>query len=156
MGDGLGRAHTMAIASVDDEGLKSWQTYDVGWDVLHDAPAGTGADQATATTNTSTDPAETGHSHDHAHSHSHAGHGAHHARIARFLKEHDVDAVVTGHAGPPMLKMLENMGIHVVMGASGDAKEMTIEAAQLIATEADSYEAEKDAILDDIDRVDLS
>jgi predicted Fe-Mo cluster-binding NifX family protein len=47
----------------------------------------------------------------------------HHARIARFLKEHAVGAVVANHMGPPMEHMLGNMGIEVHLGASGRASE---------------------------------
>ncbi len=61
-----------------------------------------------------------------------AGHGAHHARIVRFLKEHRVDAVVTGHAGPPMLHTLELMGVGCVIGASGDARQAALDAVNLI------------------------
>ena len=48
--------------------------------------------------------------------------GGHHARIARFLTEHRIDAVVTGHMGPPMVTMLGRMGIAVRLGAAGDAR----------------------------------
>ncbi len=48
--------------------------------------------------------------------------GGHHARIARFLKENGVQAVVARHMGPPMERMLEQMGIDVRLGAEGDAR----------------------------------
>ncbi|HEY3333908.1 MAG TPA: NifB/NifX family molybdenum-iron cluster-binding protein [Candidatus Limnocylindrales bacterium] len=48
--------------------------------------------------------------------------GGHHARIARFLREHRVDAVVANHMGPPMVHMLAEMGIATVLGAGGDAR----------------------------------
>jgi predicted Fe-Mo cluster-binding NifX family protein len=55
--------------------------------------------------------------------------GSHHARIATFLKEHDVEVVVTGHAGPGMQRMLGTMGLRLVMGGRGDAREAAVEAA---------------------------
>lgn len=49
--------------------------------------------------------------------------GSHHARIARFLREHDVDVVVAGHMGEGMTRMLGTMKIRTVLGASGPARE---------------------------------
>ena len=54
--------------------------------------------------------------------------GGHHARIARFLIEHGVQAVVAGHMGPPMQQMLERMQLGVHLGASGDAREAVLRA----------------------------
>ena len=36
--------------------------------------------------------------------------GGHHARVARFLREHEVGAVVANHMGPDMEHMLGKMG----------------------------------------------
>lgn len=47
--------------------------------------------------------------------------GGHHARVARFMQEHRVEVVVAHHMGPPMAQMLDLMGLHVQLGASGDA-----------------------------------
>ena len=47
--------------------------------------------------------------------------GSHHARLARFLREHRVEAVVAGHMGPPMVHVLELMGVAVFLGADGSA-----------------------------------
>jgi len=88
VGGGLGRASHMAIASVDDQGLNSWEVHHVEWDVLHDV----------------------------------GEHGAHHARIVRFMREHGVTHVVTGHAGPPMQNTLAKLGITVTLDAAGDAR----------------------------------
>jgi predicted Fe-Mo cluster-binding NifX family protein len=52
--------------------------------------------------------------------------GAHHARIARFLREHDVRVVVADHMGPPMENMLRKMGIEVHLGAAGSAREAAL------------------------------
>jgi predicted Fe-Mo cluster-binding NifX family protein len=52
--------------------------------------------------------------------------GSHHARIARFLLEHRVEAVVAHHMGPGMEHMLGKMGLTVRLGETGDAKEAAI------------------------------
>jgi len=54
--------------------------------------------------------------------------GGHHARIARFLLEHGIQAVVAGHMGPPMQQMLERMQLGVHLDASGDAREAVLRA----------------------------
>jgi predicted Fe-Mo cluster-binding NifX family protein len=54
--------------------------------------------------------------------------GGHHARIARFLREHHVEAVVAGHMGPPMVHMLDEMHIRTTLGASGDARSAVLAA----------------------------
>ncbi|MGC8626390.1 MAG: NifB/NifX family molybdenum-iron cluster-binding protein [Acidimicrobiales bacterium] len=54
---------------------------------------------------------------------------AHHARVARFMKQHGVGAVVAGHMGPDMLAMLERMGLSVHLGAHGDARQAVLQAA---------------------------
>jgi len=58
--------------------------------------------------------------------------GGHHARIARFLREHGVTVVVASHMGPPMAHMLGEMGIRTVLGASGDARAAALAAARAI------------------------
>jgi len=59
--------------------------------------------------------------------------GSHHARIARFLREHEVQCVVAGHMGPGMQQMLGQMGISVVMGAQGSARDAAVAAASVTA-----------------------
>lgn len=54
--------------------------------------------------------------------------GSHHARVARFLQEHHVEAVVANHMGMPMVHMLERMGMKVWLGAMGDARQATMTA----------------------------
>jgi predicted Fe-Mo cluster-binding NifX family protein len=54
--------------------------------------------------------------------------GSHHARIARFLLDHHVDAVVAGHMGPPMMRMLDTMGVQVHLGAAGSARDVIVSA----------------------------
>lgn len=62
--------------------------------------------------------------------HDEGSEGSHHARVARFLREHRVEAVVAGHMGPPMAHMLGLMGVKVLMGAEGHAGEAVIEATK--------------------------
>src|ERR1039457_4894942 len=47
--------------------------------------------------------------------------GAHHARVARFLRDNQVDAVAVCHVGSGMQRMLGSMAIRVVTGPGGDA-----------------------------------
>lgn len=54
--------------------------------------------------------------------------GQHHARIATFLKENRVEAVIADHIGPPMQQMLSRMDIAVRLGASGDARASVVRA----------------------------
>lgn len=55
--------------------------------------------------------------------------GGHHARLARFLLDHQVEAVSASHMGAPMQHMLGKMGLRVVLGASGDARCAALAAA---------------------------
>jgi predicted Fe-Mo cluster-binding NifX family protein len=55
--------------------------------------------------------------------------GGHHARIARFLQEHDVEVVLADHMGEPMRAMLGRMGLEVRLGASGDARRAVLAVA---------------------------
>ena len=47
---------------------------------------------------------------------------SHHARVARFLREHHVDVVVAHHMGAGMSRMLETMHVAALLGATGDAR----------------------------------
>jgi predicted Fe-Mo cluster-binding NifX family protein len=49
--------------------------------------------------------------------------GSHHARIARFLLEHRVEAVAAQHMGAGMTHMLAKMGLTVRLGENGSARE---------------------------------
>ena len=62
--------------------------------------------------------------------HDSAGEGAHHAAVARFLRDEGVDTVVAHHMGPPMSHMLERLGIRVLLGASGPAREAVTTVSQ--------------------------
>jgi len=55
--------------------------------------------------------------------------GGHHARVARFLREQDVQTVLAHHMGPEMLNMLGRMGLTARLGASGDARQAALAAA---------------------------
>jgi len=54
----------------------------------------------------------------------------HHARVARFLKEHHVDAVVAHHVGDGMVRMVNTMGLSLHLEATGDPRAAVLEAAQ--------------------------
>lgn len=62
-------------------------------------------------------------------SHDAGTHGSHHARVVKFLLDHDVTAVVADHMGPPMQNTLAKMGVHVLLGASGNARAAVMMAA---------------------------
>ena len=62
-------------------------------------------------------------------SHDEGTHGSHHARIARFLLDEQVGAVVAGHMGPPMVRMLTTMKLRVLLGAQGPLDEALLRAA---------------------------
>ena len=55
--------------------------------------------------------------------------GAHHARVASFLREQGVQVVAADHVGPGMVTMLARMGVTLRLGASGDARHAAIVAA---------------------------
>ena len=48
--------------------------------------------------------------------------GAHHARVARFLRENQVQAIAVHHIGPGMQRMLASMSVRAVTGLGGDAR----------------------------------
>ena len=58
--------------------------------------------------------------------HDAAGEGSHHARIASFLRDHEVQAVAAGHMGEPMRHMLARMGIELRLGAEGEARAVAL------------------------------
>ena len=64
------------------------------------------------------------------HLHDAGSEGSHHARVARFLQEHRVQAVVAHHMGAEMLHMLRRMGLQVHLGAHGDARAAAKAAAR--------------------------
>jgi predicted Fe-Mo cluster-binding NifX family protein len=56
--------------------------------------------------------------------------GAHHARVARFLREHQVQAIAVHHLGAGMQRMLDTMAVRVVSGLGGDARDAAARAAR--------------------------
>lgn len=54
----------------------------------------------------------------------------HHARVARFLTQNHVDAVVAHHVGDGMVRMLKTMGLALHLEASGDARAAVLAAIQ--------------------------
>ena len=59
--------------------------------------------------------------------------GAHHARIAKFIKENQVEMIVVDHMGDGMVRMLKTMEIPVIFGASGSARAAIENATTLTA-----------------------
>lgn len=66
--------------------------------------------------------------------HDQGEHGAHHARIVRFLREQRVEAVVINHCGPPMMNTMQKMGLVIVVDAQGEAREVVVKAEPIIRT----------------------
>ena len=64
--------------------------------------------------------------------HDEGSDGSHHARIAKFLKEHKVEMVVADHMGDGMIRMLEAMKIPVLYNASGDARAAILKALESV------------------------
>jgi len=54
--------------------------------------------------------------------------GAHHARVARFLRDNHVETVLAGHMGPPMRAMLNKLGLHVLPAETEDARAAVLAA----------------------------
>jgi predicted Fe-Mo cluster-binding NifX family protein len=55
--------------------------------------------------------------------------GTRHARVARFLRVHEVDTVLANHMGEGMAGMLQRMGVTVRLGLVGDARRAVTTAA---------------------------
>lgn len=54
--------------------------------------------------------------------------GAHHARVARFVRDHQVTDVLARHMGDGMENMLTKLGVRVRQGLSGDARDAVASA----------------------------
>ncbi len=65
--------------------------------------------------------------------HDEGGHGQHHARIVRFLKDNEVQRVLFAHMGQPMLNTINKMGLELVQVGPMDAREAVVQAAALQA-----------------------
>lgn len=55
--------------------------------------------------------------------------GAHHARVVRFLREHQVEVIVVERMGDGMARTMTAMGMRLVDGATGDARAAVLAAA---------------------------
>jgi predicted Fe-Mo cluster-binding NifX family protein len=55
--------------------------------------------------------------------------GQHHARVVRFLRDQEVQVVAADHVGDGMLRMLDAMGVVLVTGARGPARDAVVAAA---------------------------
>jgi VIT1/CCC1 family predicted Fe2+/Mn2+ transporter/predicted Fe-Mo cluster-binding NifX family protein len=53
--------------------------------------------------------------------------GEHHARVARFLREHGAETVLAKAVGPDMLEMLERIGVTVRLMPAGDARQAVLD-----------------------------
>ncbi|MBW4078694.1 MAG: dinitrogenase iron-molybdenum cofactor [Acidobacteria bacterium] len=53
----------------------------------------------------------------------------HHARVARFLKDHHVETVVANHVGEGMVRMVNTMGLTLRLDALGDARAAVLSAS---------------------------
>jgi predicted Fe-Mo cluster-binding NifX family protein len=62
-------------------------------------------------------------------SHDQQGEGRHHADIVAFLRGHGIQAVVTGHMGPPMANTLQKLGVLPLVDAHGDARDAALAGA---------------------------
>lgn len=56
--------------------------------------------------------------------------GEHHARIAQFLRAHQVATILCHHLGPGMATMVERLGIACLSGQSGSARHALTEALE--------------------------
>lgn len=61
--------------------------------------------------------------------HDEGSEGQHHARVARFLRDHRVRVVAVDHVGAGMARMLASMDITLVTGARGAARQAVLRAA---------------------------
>lgn len=61
-------------------------------------------------------------------SHDGGSHGAHHARIVRFLRDQGIEAVVVDHMGEGMVRVLGSMGIPILPAVAGDARASVLAA----------------------------
>lgn len=111
VGGGWGRARTVAIATIANARIVSWEEHAVGWDATHDQDT----------------------------------EGHHHADIVRFLSDQGVQAVVTGHMGPPMANTLRKLGVLAVVGAAGDPRTAALAGAAAVEEVRFQSERESDA-----------
>lgn len=54
--------------------------------------------------------------------------GAHHARVATFVREKAIEMILSGGMGGGQQRMMTTMGIRVQLGVSGDARQAVLTA----------------------------
>lgn len=54
--------------------------------------------------------------------HDEGTHGSHHARIVKYLREHEVTHVLTGHMGESMQNTISKLQLELKLNLSGDAR----------------------------------
>ncbi|MGO1713855.1 NifB/NifX family molybdenum-iron cluster-binding protein [Ancrocorticia populi] len=64
--------------------------------------------------------------------HDEGAHGSHHARIVKFLRENNVDAVIINHCGAPMLNTMQKMGLIIALDAEGPARDVALNTSPKI------------------------
>ncbi|MGO1591330.1 MAG: NifB/NifX family molybdenum-iron cluster-binding protein [Ancrocorticia sp.] len=64
--------------------------------------------------------------------HDEGAHGTHHARIVKFLRENNVDAVIIARCGAPMLNTMQKMGLIIALDAEGPARDVALNTAPKI------------------------
>ncbi|WP_337247883.1 NifB/NifX family molybdenum-iron cluster-binding protein [Actinomyces sp. 432] len=60
--------------------------------------------------------------------HDAGSHGAHHARIVRFLNEHRVDTIIATHMGGGMQRVVARMGLRLLGTPGGRARAAVVTA----------------------------
>lgn len=65
-------------------------------------------------------------------------HGTQHGTILRFLRDRRAEAVIAGHAGPPMLEQLAKMGIAFFESEGGDPQAAATHVAGILDSQAPS------------------
>lgn len=65
--------------------------------------------------------------------HDSSPHGAHHARVMAFIQARGVDAVVAGHVGPGMRRVLADAGVEVFTITGVLARTAALDAATRLA-----------------------
>ncbi|MFT0847625.1 NifB/NifX family molybdenum-iron cluster-binding protein [Actinomycetaceae bacterium L2_0104] len=58
--------------------------------------------------------------------------GSHHARIVKFLRENQVDAVIINRCGDSMLNTMQKMGLIIALDAEGPAKDIALNTSPKI------------------------
>jgi predicted Fe-Mo cluster-binding NifX family protein len=56
--------------------------------------------------------------------------GSHHARVAGFVRDHQIEVVLVDHVGPGMQRMLTTMGVRIQAPVGEDARAATAAAGR--------------------------